>query len=262
MSVNSSDSPATRKPTSRWWALLYVPAWVLLSFAAAQVVTYLLVQVLLILHVPLAGIDASILQTILSIFIYAISLVLAIGLPFWVRKMRTTRQDLGFSRLPTWMDLLLAPAAFVIYGLLSAILLWGVSQLLPSVNWHQSQQVGFSSLHAQYEYLLAFVTLVVIAPVAEESLFRGYLLGKLLKKVPTWAAVLVTSLLFAGLHLGTSAPLQWNVAFDVFALSLVLCSLRITTGNIWAGILLHMIKNGIAFYVLFVDQSLLRIIGG
>ena len=94
--------------------------------------------------------------------------------------------------------------------------------------------------------MLAFITLVVIAPVAEEVLFRGYLYGKLKKYVPVWAAILITSALFGLIH-GT-----WNVAVDTFALSIILCLLRESTGGIWASILLHMIKNGIAFYFLFI----------
>jgi len=39
---------------------------------------------------------------------------------------------------------------------------------------------------------------------------------------------------------------------------LVLCTLRIVTGSIWAGVLLHMIKNGLAFYVLFVAPMMLH----
>lgn len=267
MSANSSTEPGATvaKPLKRrWWALLYVPAWVVLSFEAAQAVTYVVVQLLVALHVPLASVNEAVLQTLLSVLIYAVSLVIAIGIPLKLRKIRTTRKDLGFNRLPNWMDIVLAPAAFVVYALISAILLWVISQLLPTVNWNQAQQVGFTSLHMRYEYILAFVTLVVLAPIAEETLFRGYLFGKLKKKVPVWLTILVTSLVFGALHLGigTTTSLQWNVALDTFSLSIVLCSLRLVTGNIWAGVLLHMIKNGIAYYVLFVDQSLLRIMGG
>jgi membrane protease YdiL (CAAX protease family) len=46
---------------------------------------------------------------------------------------------------------------------------------------------------------------------------------------------------------------QWNVAIDVFSLSLIMCGLREITGNIWAGALLHMLKNGLAFYILFIN---------
>jgi membrane protease YdiL (CAAX protease family) len=93
--------------------------------------------------------------------------------------------------------------------------------------------------------------LVVIAPFAEEILFRGYLYGKLRKSIPTWLAMVVTSALFGAIHA------QWNVGVDVFVLSMVACSLREVTGGIWAGILLHMLKNGLAFYILFINPSFL-----
>jgi membrane protease YdiL (CAAX protease family) len=87
-------------------------------------------------------------------------------------------------------------------------------------------------------------------------LFRGYLLGKLRKYVPLWAAILVTSLLFGFVH-GA-----WNVGIDVFALSIVLCLLRVWTKTLWAPILLHMLKNAVAFYLLFINPLLLGTLGG
>jgi membrane protease YdiL (CAAX protease family) len=98
--------------------------------------------------------------------------------------------------------------------------------------------------------MLAFVTLVVLAPIAEETLFRGYLYGKLKGHVPAIIAAIATSLLFGVAHM------QWNVGIDVFILSLVLCGLRSLTGSIWSGILVHMIKNAIAFYFLFINPIL------
>jgi membrane protease YdiL (CAAX protease family) len=94
--------------------------------------------------------------------------------------------------------------------------------------------------------ILAFITLVVIAPFAEELLFRGYLYGKLKSNVPTVVAAITTSLLFGLAHQ------QLNVGIDVFILSLVLCTLRSLTGSIWAGVLVHIIKNALAYYLLFV----------
>ena len=79
--------------------------------------------------------------------------------------------------------------------------------------------------------------------------------GKLKKFVPIWVAILVTSALFGSIH-GA-----WNLAIDTFALSIVLCLLRESTGNIWASILLHMAKNGIAFYILFINPTLFTTLG-
>ena len=103
---------------------------------------------------------------------------------------------------------------------------------------------------------MAFLTLVVIAPVAEETIFRGYLLGKLRKFVPVWLAILATSVLFGAVH-GA-----WNLAIDTFALSVVMSLLRQNTGSLWASILLHMTKNGIAFYILFINPAILHTLGG
>jgi membrane protease YdiL (CAAX protease family) len=102
---------------------------------------------------------------------------------------------------------------------------------------------------------LTFVALVVIAPVAEEALMRGFLFGALRRRLPFIWSTLITSAMFASLHLAGgeqgAGPL-WVAAIDTFTLSLALCYLREKTGRLWAGIGLHMLKNGIAFVALFI----------
>ena len=96
--------------------------------------------------------------------------------------------------------------------------------------------------------------LVVVAPIAEELIFRGWLYGKLRlllsSKLSNNASmilsIILVSVLFGMVHM------QWNVGVNVFALSVVLCGLREITGTIYAGILAHMLKNGIAFYLLYI----------
>jgi membrane protease YdiL (CAAX protease family) len=231
------------------WMALVLPVWVFAGFMVAQVIVGLLLYLLDFLKVPLKSIDESSIQTIGSIVIYLLSLSIVIGLPWIVKKYRTSKQELGFDQRLAWTDLLLAPAAFFVYILLSFVLTSLVSHF-SFYNVNQVQQTGFSSLSHGYEYILAFATLVVIAPVSEEILFRGYLLGKLRKYVPVWAAILITSLLFGLVHF------EWNVSVDVFALSIILCLLRVHTGRLWPSIVLHMIKNGIAFFFLFINPLL------
>lgn len=195
------------------------------------------------------------LQTVAAALIYVLTLAIVVSVPWWVSKSRTDKKQLGLLRLPSWLDIGLAPAGLVIYLIATAIFTT-IAMTIPGFDANQMQETGFANLSYRYEYFLAFATLVVIAPLAEEVLFRGYLYGKLRNYVPAWFGVLLTSLLFAAVH-G-----QWNVAVDVFALSLVLCILREITGNIWASFLLHMLKNGIAYYLLFINPTLLNIMGG
>ena len=247
----------------KWRMLLIMPVWVVASFYAAQLLVWLIVTVLKALQVPLGSINTNVFSTILALLLYAVTLVIVIGVPWLVRKYKVTTEELGIHRLPTWTDILMAPAGAVVYFLLSALLVFIATTLLPAINTNQVQDTGFGELGQSYEYILAFSTLVILAPVAEEILFRGYLLGKLIKFVPLWIAVLATSLLFAFFHIsGDLSHVDWPLFIDTFALSIILCLLRLSTGSVWASILLHMIKNGVAFYVLFVNPILTSTIGG
>lgn len=246
---------------SSYWLLLGLPAWVLFSFVAASFVVAGVILLLQALNVPLDGVNPAVFNTLSAALTYILSLVVVIGLPLLIRKRRTSLVTIGLQRLPSWKDILLAPAGFVVYLIMSGILVYLATTYVTGFNAAQSQEIGFSGLSQGYEYILAFMTLVIIAPLAEEALFRGYLYGKLRQLVPTWLSILIASVLFAALHL-PGAQLQWNVAVDVFALSIMLCGLRELSGSIWAGVLLHMLKNGLAFYLLFINPTLMQAVGG
>lgn len=163
------------------------------------------------------------------------------------------REELGLKGLPTWTDIGLAPVGFIAATLLAAGFV-AIFNIFPWFDASQAQEVGFNAGVVGFERLLAFVTLVVVAPVAEELIFRGWLYGKLRpmlsEKMSDRASMLISiflvSLLFGIVHM------QWNVGVNVFAMSIVLCGLREVTGTIYAGILMHMIKNGVAFFLLYV----------
>lgn len=260
MSENLVNKPAPKfKSSKRRLNVIKViglPVWVFTSFVLANIIVAVgLVLLKQTYHYTPVATD-PVFNTVLAALIYLLTLSITVGVPWLLRHRRTSQADLGLTRLPSWMDILLAPAGAVVYLILSGILVILFSMLFPQVDLQQAQDVGFENLVGRYQYLLAFITLVVIAPLAEETLFRGYLFGKLRKSAPLWLAVLITSALF-GLAHG-----QWNVAIDTFALSVILCSLREVTGSIWAGVLLHMMKNGLAFYILFINPSFLSILGG
>jgi len=126
--------------------------------------------------------------------------------------------------------------------------------LFPSLNFEQEQEIGFSTAVSGLTLVPIFISLVVLPPVVEEILARGFLYTGLRTKLKPILATLITSVLFAVAHLqwGEGAPLLWVAAIDTFVLSMVLCYLRETTGRLAAPIMLHAIKNGIAFAALFI----------
>jgi membrane protease YdiL (CAAX protease family) len=150
--------------------------------------------------------------------------------------------DLGLRK---WQSqwLLLVAGGFFSYFVLSVMVRYFVGSFISVPE--EVQQVGFTSPTGP-ELVLVFLMLVVLVPFAEEVLFRGFLFKGVRSKFSFVVTALVVSVLFAVAH-G-----QLDVGLDVFALSIVLCYLREQTGSIWPGVLLHSLKNGIAFLLLFV----------
>lgn len=254
---------------ARNWKWLFVfPLWVAAAYIASNLVLVLGGLVLGFFgHSYSDFANPSVVNAVLSIFVYALSIALVIGVPYVLKgRYKTTIRELGLQRLIYWSDIGLAPVFFIAYVVVSQITLAVVVAMLPLFPLDQAQDVGFKAFGSVNDNIIAFATLVVLAPIAEETLFRGYLYGKLRtyapvvylgkkagrlhkwtsKNSPAILAAVVTSALFGLAHL------QWNVGIDVFILSLFLCGLRSITGSIWAGVLVHMIKNGLAFYIMFV----------
>lgn len=218
----------------------------MVGFLIAQILTFIIVDLLKLIGRPLSLLPEAVSSTVIAATVYVLMLAVVVGVPMLSKKMTLTKQDMGVSRLPSWMDMLLAPVCLVAYVIYSALLIMAAEKLIPGFNIDQVQDVGFDNLAHSYQYYLAFITLVVMAPLAEELIFRGFLFSKLRRLFPFWLTALVVSIAFGAIH-GA-----WNVAVDTFALSIMLCVLREFTGSIWASVLLHMLKNGIAFYVLFI----------
>lgn len=225
------------------------------SFVLASLAVRLVLWVLTRLNIPIASVNQNILSAALALIIYLVTLFIFVQI---VKKIapRLSASQLGMSRMPVWSDIFIAPLGFIVYFILAGVFLIIAAAIIPGFDVGKTQDVGFSNLNGSLQFLLAFITLVALAPVAEEVLFRGYLIGSLKNYLPSWAVVLLSALIFASMHGGL------NVVVDTFALGIVLAVLRFSSGSIWASILVHMMKNSIAFYLVFINPSLLTTIGG
>lgn len=171
------------------------------------------------------------------------SLALIAVLWLFLRKRKRRFVNLGFARIkPTdfgWLGL-----AAIVYFIVLAITLT-LATNIPGFDAEQTQEIGYQAAKG-WQLLLAFVGLVILPPLAEEMLFRGFMYRGLASKWPRIIAAIFTSLLFALVHF------QWNVGVDVFVLSLVLIALYEKTKNLWMCVFLHAIKNGLAFIAIFI----------
>lgn len=91
------------------------------------------------------------------------------------------------------------------------------------------------------EALLVFGGAALVAPVAEELVFRGFFQGQIQEAYgdPT-KAVLYSSALFMMMHFNP----WW--AIQIYVLGMVLGYLMWRTGSIWPAVVLHAVNNGVA----------------
>ena len=96
---------------------------------AMQFLVASIVSLLVWLGVPLASMNQLIFSTIVSAIIYGLSIVVAIWLPWRVKKYKTTRDDMGLTGRPSWLDVGLTPVVMIGYMLLSGIVISVLSSI-------------------------------------------------------------------------------------------------------------------------------------
>ena len=243
MTSKSSFSSKIVKSLKSGSDLLYLPILAIVTFYAAQFI----VGIPMLIILGSETLKTPLIATIFSVLVYVLSFIFLLFTFKHIKPLKTpvTRNELGLNNLVTFSDIGLALAGFFSYLAFSAILT-ALFSIFPWFNLTENQPLLYSTLISPSGKTLAALALVVAGPILEEVIYRGLIYGKLRKNHSLITSILTVSILFGFLH-G-----QWNVGVDVFALSVVACLMRETTGTIYAGIILHILKNAIAFYMLFI----------
>lgn len=158
--------------------------------------------------------------------------------------------------LGRWLGLewRLWPMVFVISPL-AVGLTWGVVGVMQEsgfISWLESmtgndgrQEVVKAFTEAQSPVLLVLLSAmaVVVAPLTEEVLFRGYLYPVAKRFVGRLPAILFGSLIFAVAHNNAMALIP------LFTLGVLLTLAYEFTGSLWAPISIHVLFNGLTVAV-------------
>lgn len=169
----------------------------------------------------------------------------------FMRVSHLSWRDIGWkkpTRSPVWPFI----KAFGVYFLL--LIMIGIVLQYTSIDTDQPQEIGFENAQGAGQLALVFLSLVVLPPLAEEIIFRGFLYTRLKRYFSVGAAAVLISVMFgfAHLQLDTGNTPLWTAAIDTFVLSLLLVYLREKTGSLWPSIAMHALKNLIAFSTLFL----------
>jgi len=149
---------------------------------------------------------------------------------------------LGFRPFKVKNGLILAAAVAVIGLSISLLYEW----LMASLAGEPSTDLSLEFTQTGLSMAMFVVLAVVVAPIAEETFLRGFVLGGLGKRFGYgWGAVL-SALLFSIAHMQPGALLP------IFILGLLLAWLYIRTGSIWPCIFTHAAYNSIAILFMVI----------
>lgn len=253
-----ATAPASHQPPApkRFWSPGSAITIAVVLFVAAQIIGGLVISVYPLLRHwsddrTNAWINGAYVQFVYVVLAEGLTVA---GLLWFMGKRRITLRALGWNRFRA-MYIAYALLGFGVYFVAYLILLSAASALIPSLNINQQQDIGFSQVAGFAQLSVTFLSLVVLPPLVEETLFRGFLFTSFRRRLSLRVALLLTSVLFAAPHLLESesgSGLLWVGAIDTFTLSVVLCYIREKTGTLWSGVLIHALKNGIAFLSLYI----------
>lgn len=180
---------------------------------------------------------------------YVIMSLGGIGVLYWSIKS-------FFPLSKDWFNLRLLSNWFVwgFGGYLVAIPLVILVSLINQQIWQGqggSNPLLMLALESQDTVALAlfFVTAAVAAPIFEEVMFRGFLLPSLTRYVPVWAAIGISSLVFALAHLNLSEVIP------LATLGIVLGIVYTRSRNLLSSMLLHSLWNSGTLFSLFILGS-------
>lgn len=151
-------------------------------------------------------------------------------------------RDLGWC-FPAISTLSVAAWCLMVPAAVGAILLGGWFSMQTRLLLHIRVHESGSMLIALTPFLLArtftLLHLCVVAPVTEETFFRGFLQGQVFKRVPSWVAIALTSVVFAFYHLDLAN--FWGYA----CLGLVFGVVASCSRSLLPSMLLHGLVNGV-----------------
>lgn len=103
---------------------------------------------------------------------------------------------------------------------------------------------------------LILVISCLIGPIVEEFFFRRFFLGTFLAKFSNWLGIVLTTFLFATLHMHSWVLSEWVTAISYIAGGFLLSLLYLRKDkNIWYPIALHCCDNIIAFVITIFSIS-------
>jgi membrane protease YdiL (CAAX protease family) len=230
--------PAAPAEPGFWWRILMPLVAVLGGLVALAVVA---VVALLFASDQLAD---AISTTVGSAVILAIALLIARRLPRHERR--------RIFALKAGVPVTVATGLSAGLGLVvvTALIIGLGTAIDPGVR-DRTQGIGSPLGTSAVGASLVIVSIVVLAPLGEELLFRGIMLRGLVRRLPFWPSAVISAIVFGACHADVWIYLFWPRFLALAVTGVALAWLNRGRGY-WCGVTAHATINGVATLALLV----------
>jgi membrane protease YdiL (CAAX protease family) len=187
----------------------------------------------------------------------AVTLIIIVSTPIQLALLAAFAQRSGGSATeylglvwPRRSEVVFGVAAIVALIIAGNVLSWLLGKSI--VTSFQTDIFRTADAAGWLPALLLLVAVVVVTPIGEETLFRGFLFrGWLRTPGEAWPVIIATSALWAIIHI----QYDWYVTGQIFAFGLLLGWMRWATGSTLLTILLHALINMEGMFETFLAQK-------
>lgn len=169
-------------------------------------------------------------------------LILLIPVVYFLKKGLVNYQDLKLKKFKLFQAIGLITLGFIAFFLLNHVII-SISEAfniaIPGYGTQDQRLPLFGN--DSLSLPIAFVILVILAPIIEELLFRGLIYTKLRANYGASSTIIVSSIIFAGFHL------ELQIFLPLFILGCIIGYIYEKSDSLWVPILFHLINNGLAF---------------
>jgi len=189
--------------------------------------------------------DGEVAAALIGTIIFDLALIgIAAGVCLW--RYRLGWAELGLRPFASdlwWLPLVAAAtahASVIVYALVFTAV--GADEAAP-------RQEDLEELFGNRAVLpLAGVATVIVAPVAEEIFFRGFVFAGLLRRLGAFGAMAASGLVFGTFHVAGVDTLGLVIPFTAIGMGFAWLYYR--TGSLWPSILTHLVFNLVSFVLL------------
>jgi membrane protease YdiL (CAAX protease family) len=182
---------------------------------------------------PEFAIGSMVIWYALIFFFLFVTLSLLRGLPFW--------KSLGWRPIgPKPFPLPKTPIAYFFLGLALSVVV-----ALVTAGLKAPENSPIEELFKNRQSALLFVAMaVLLAPLVEETLFRGYLYPIFARTFGIAPGIIITGVLFGMMH-GAQLAWTWALVLTLTAVGIVFTLVRSRTGSVFASYLMHLGYNSL-----------------